>query len=216
MDFVLQSLVMETNQAAEHLQTIRILMERSALYRRALAPIMIVTGMIGILAALGAILAGVGTDRAFLLFWMSVGLGAVFVAFLLARRQALKDSEPFWSPPTRRVAQALSPPLIVGLLLGVWAALSGWGDVGVLVLPVWMMLYGCAIHAAGFFMPRGMKLFGWGMIAAGAIVLAILDPFARLVSLRCAAHGAMGLGFGLLHLAYGIYLYFTEKRKNVA
>ena len=207
---------METNWAAEHLQIIRTLMERSTLYRRALAPIMIVTGVIGMLAALGAILAGVGTDRAFLLFWMSVGLGAVFVAFLLARRQALKDSEPFWSPPTRRVAQALSPPLIVGLLLGVWAALSGGVGVGVLVLPVWMMLYGCAIHAAGFFMPRGMKLFGWGMIAAGAIVLAILEPFARLVSLRCAVHGAMGLGFGLLHLAYGIYLYFTEQRNKAA
>jgi hypothetical protein len=207
---------METNWATEHLQTIRTLMERSALYRRALAPIMIVTGVIGILAALGAILAGVGTDRAFLLFWMSVGSGAVFVAFMLARRQALKDSEQFWSPPTRRVAQALSPQLIVGLLLGVWAALSGWGDVGVLVLPVWMMLYGCAIHAAGFFMPRGMKLFGWGMIAAGVLVLAILDPFARLVSLRCAAHGAMGLGFGLLHLAYGIYLHFTEQRNKAA
>jgi len=205
---------METNWAAEHLQVIRTLMERSTLYRRALTPIMLVTGVIGILAALGAIVTGIGTDRAFLLYWMSVGLGAVFVAFLLARRQALKDAEPFWSPPTRRVAQALSPPLIVGLLLGVWAALSGWGDVGVLVLPTWMMLYGCAIHAAGFFMPRGMKLFGWGMIATGGLVMAILEPFARLVSLRCAAHGVMGLSFGLLHLAYGVYLYFTEKRGN--
>jgi hypothetical protein len=214
--FAWQSARMESNWAAEHLQVIRTLMERSTVYRRALAPIMIVTGVIGILAALLAVVAGVGTDRAFVLFWMAVGLGAVFAAFLLARRQALKDAEPFWSPPTRRVAQALSPPLIVGLLLGVWAALAGWGDVGVLVLPVWMMLYGCAIHAAGFFMPRGMKLFGWGMIAAGALVLGLQDPVARLVSLRCAVHGAMGLGFGLLHLAYGIYLYFTEQRNKAA
>ena len=30
------------------------------------------------------------------------------------------------------------------------------------------------------------------------------------------AHGIMGAFFGLLHLAYGVYLYFTEQRKNVA
>jgi len=30
------------------------------------------------------------------------------------------------------------------------------------------------------------------------------------------AHGIMGFFFGVLHLAYGVYLYFTEQRKNVA
>jgi hypothetical protein len=30
------------------------------------------------------------------------------------------------------------------------------------------------------------------------------------------AHYLMGTFFGVFHLAYGIYLYFTEKRKNVA
>ena len=29
-------------------------------------------------------------------------------------------------------------------------------------------------------------------------------------------HWAMGLGFGGLHLAYGIYLYFTEKTQQAA
>ena len=39
-------------------------------------------------------------------------------AFLIARRQALKDREPFWSPPTRRVTQALVPPLLAGMCMG--------------------------------------------------------------------------------------------------
>ncbi len=42
---------METNWAAEQLQTIRTLMERSAVYRRALAPIMLFVGFVGVLAA---------------------------------------------------------------------------------------------------------------------------------------------------------------------
>jgi hypothetical protein len=34
-----------------------------------------------------------------------------------------------------------------------------------------------------------------------------------LIRLTCA-HGIMGFFFGVLHLAYGVYLYFTEQRKN--
>ena len=53
-DFVSQSIIMESNWAAEHLQVIRTLMERASLYRRALAPIMIYNGLLGISAgALG-------------------------------------------------------------------------------------------------------------------------------------------------------------------
>jgi hypothetical protein len=39
---------MESNWAAEQLQTIRTLMERSAVYRRALAPIMLFAGLTGL------------------------------------------------------------------------------------------------------------------------------------------------------------------------
>jgi len=42
---------MDNEWVALHLQTIRTLMERSALYRRALAPISIFVGMVGVLAA---------------------------------------------------------------------------------------------------------------------------------------------------------------------
>ncbi len=44
---------MESDWAAEHLQVIRTLMERSAVYRRALAPVMTAAGVLGTLAAGG-------------------------------------------------------------------------------------------------------------------------------------------------------------------
>jgi len=47
----MQSVNMQTNWAEENLQTIRTLMERSAVYRRALAPIVIYAGVIGVLTA---------------------------------------------------------------------------------------------------------------------------------------------------------------------
>lgn len=75
-----------------------------------------------------------------------------------------------------------------------------------------MILYGCAIHAAGFFMQRGIKLFGWGFIVCGCCVSVALAAGSPVAS-STAAHLVMGAFFGGMHLAYGAYLYFTE-RKN--
>jgi hypothetical protein len=81
-------------------------------------------------------------------------------------------------------------------------------------LPIgWIILYGCALHAAGFFMRRGIKLFGWLFIAGGCGLFALGIPD---VPRPLYAHGVMGFFFGALHLAYGTYLCFTEKAKNEA
>ena len=73
----------------------------------------------------------------------------------MVRRQSLKEAELLWSPPTRRVTQALLPPLFAGLIAGILAvfpaareALQIWW-----LPPLWMVLYGCALHAAGFSCP---------------------------------------------------------------
>jgi len=203
---------METNWATEHLQVIRTLMERSAVYRRALAPVMTLTGVLGLAAALGGWLGKIESPRAFVVYWLVVSLAAIIGAFLLVRRQALKESEPFWSPPTRRVTQAALPPLSAGLILTLIASFKTDGA-DMLRLPVgWIILYGCALHAAGFFMPRGMKIFGWAFVLGGC-ALAIFDWPGPLY---VYAHGMMGFFFGALHLAYGVYLYFTERGKNAA
>ena len=119
---------MESNWAAEHLQVIRTLMERSALYRRALAPIMIFNGVIGLAAAVVGWALHIGTPHAFILYWAGVAVVAMTGSFLLVRRQALKESEPFWSPPTRRVTQALLPPLAAGFMVTVGVLSAGRSD----------------------------------------------------------------------------------------
>src|SRR5205823_4732455 len=124
--FVLQSRCMETNWAAEHLQVIRTLMERSAVYRRALAPIMALTGALGIAAALGGWLGKIDSPKSFAIYWLLVSLAAVVGALLLVRREALNEAEPFWSPPTRRVTQALLPALTAGFLLTVIFLVRIW------------------------------------------------------------------------------------------
>src|SRR5690242_16218756 len=140
---------MESNWAAEHLQVIRTLMERSAVYRRALAPIMTFTGVLGLAAGAIGRFAKINGPQAFMGYWAGVGLLALGGSFLLVRRQALKESEPFWSPPTRRVAQALLPGLFVGSVAGLLALTSpNWQFLEAQSLPpFWIVLYGCALTA---------------------------------------------------------------------
>jgi hypothetical protein len=204
---------MENNWASENLQLIRTLMERSALYRRALAPVMIVSGSIGLVAAFISCFVKMESTRVFSVFWMGVSLLAGVAAFLLVRRQALKEAEPFWSLPTRRVTQALLPAFFVGLV----AALAGYQDesssVAWLLALTWIIAYGCALHAAGFFMKRGIKLFGWIFITGGCGLLLAAPAWPQLRTVE-GAHYLMGVFFGLLHVGCGIYLCFTEKRKT--
>ena len=203
---------MDTNRAAEHLQVIRTLMERSTLYRRALAPISLLTGVLGLVAAAGGWMFAIKTSRAFVGYWLAVSTVCITGAYLIARQQALKDAEPFWSSPTKRVTSALAPPLFVGLIVGLLSvACPGWDFIQPWALPaLWMVLHGCALHSAGFFMTRGIKLVGWIFVLCGCALM-ISRCFAEgPLSLR-QGHLVMGAVFGGVHLAYGLYLRFTGK-----
>ncbi len=201
-------------------------MERSAVYRRALAPVMSFIGILGTAGAISGHLLKIDSPRGFIFFWVGIAFLALAGSFLLVRRQALHDAEPFWSPPTRRVTEAFLPPLTAGFIVGLVVALRLDASpdpavqdiahvISMLWLPLgWIVLYGCALHAAGFFMPRGMKILGWFFVLGGPLLFAagIPDGFTR----SQYAYGIMGFFFGALQLAYGIYLYFTEKGKNAA
>ena len=86
---------MESNWAAENLQTIRTLMERSAVYRRALAPIMLFAGALGVAAAVVGLLFHLDSMRAFGTLWLGTAIVVVAGALLIARRQAFKDQRAF-------------------------------------------------------------------------------------------------------------------------
>ncbi|MGA2557746.1 MAG: hypothetical protein ABSG04_15870 [Verrucomicrobiota bacterium] len=209
---------MQTDWASENLQVIRTLMERSAVYRRALAPVMGLVGATGLAAgALGAALK-LESSPLFAGYWAAVALVCLTEAFLLIRRQAVTALEPFWSPPTRRVAQAVAPAFFTGLVTGILFFIVDTDDreeVLSLVI-IWMALYGLAMHAAGFFMPRGFRLFGWGFVLCAVAGLAGLIYAQEAVESPLANPNiVMGVLFGGGHAAYGLYLYFTEKRGNV-
>jgi hypothetical protein len=213
-----------SGNATEHLQVIRTLMERSALYRRALAPSMIAAGALGIVTALiGWFVAEdsiICTRSGFLTAWLVTAAAASAAALLFTRRQAIQDKEPFWSPPARRVGWTVLPAFAAAGVV----ARAGWvveGNAAQFVawaVPcIWLALHGCALHAAAGFMTRGIRWLGWiHLVAAtaGAIFLpGFLHPLPHHAAIK-AAYLFMGVTFGLSHFAYGLRLAWTERHSN--
>ena len=221
---------MEPNWAEENLQVFRTLMERAALYRRALAPTMLSTGIIGVLAAFGGTMLKIESVGGFLCYWSVVAAVVILLAVRIVRGQAVKANEPIWSPPAKRVALAFSAPLFAGAGLTVplmrvafkmsFVDLSGQVPL-VTFIGLWLVLYGCALHAASFFISRGVRLLGWAFILIGCSLFSRLyfssihDFGEENYPWWLRPHFVMGLTFGGLHLIAGIYLYFTEKGRNV-
>jgi len=207
--------------ASENLQVIRTLMECSAIYRRALAPVMSLVGITGIIAGVVGAALNLETSRHFATYWIAVAAVCLTEAFLMIRRQAIKDLEPFWTPPTRQAAQAVTPAFTAGLAAGIVFFMldASERDIIILLVPIWMVLYGLGMHAAGFFMPRRFRLFGWGFICCGLVALGCLIGLSKSTFVLPnfpLANAAMGVLFGGVHAAYGFYLYLTEKRGKVA
>ncbi|MCD6049458.1 MAG: hypothetical protein K0Q55_861 [Verrucomicrobia bacterium] len=208
---------MNSDWASENLQVIRTLMERSIMYRRALAPMTMMAGVLGLIAAAGGWFAKLDDAAVFIAYWVAAAGVINVAALLLARKQSLNDKEAFWSSPTRRVALAAAPGFIGAGMVTLAVALRSAHSSEVIpwLITIWVLFYGCALCAAGFFMPRGIKLFGWLYLVLAAVMLFVLWPYWLKFSVR-ENHLVMGAVFGGVHLAYGIYLHFTEKRGNAS
>jgi hypothetical protein len=201
---------MSAQWAEENLNTIRTLMERVSVYRRALAPVAITVGLLGLAAAGLAEAMGWAGEGRFAGYWLGVAAVALLAVLLLVRRQAMRDKEEIMSPPMRRVVQALAPMLLSGLGLGVLEVLAREHRDSVRLIALWMVLYGGALHAAGFFMQRGLRWLGLIFVFFGAIFLC-LHELGYVPGLKDNAHWLMGWAFGANHLAYGLYLKLTAK-----
>src|SRR5260370_20119702 len=102
---------------------------------------MIFNGVLGVAGGLVGWAARIESTQGFIGYWAGVGMTALAGSFVLVRRQALKESEPFWSPPTPRAAQALSPALFVGSIAGLLAVLCPtWDFLPTLAMPPFLHL----------------------------------------------------------------------------
>ena len=94
----------------------------------------------------------------------------VACALLIVRRQALRSAEPFWTSPTKRVVSAMLPPLVAGFCLSLVSTLEPDVSINAGLPATWALLYGAALHSAGFFISRGVRSLGWLFVLAGCAV----------------------------------------------
>lgn len=156
----------------------------------------IVMGSIGVLAALA-----VSRPR-WAPYWLEIWLAAAALAFVLGgalvARQITRRGHSRYLGPARKFMLCLCPALLAGAML-TWVL---WSAAAADVIPgMWLLLYGCAVLSASTVTSAGITrlvcMMGTLFVALGAMTFA----------LPAAAHTlTLGLGFGVLHIVFGILI----------
>jgi NADH:ubiquinone oxidoreductase subunit 6 (subunit J) len=155
---------MEPNAAEEHLQVIRTLMERSAVYRRALGPIMLYLGSVGVLAAWGSVWFAVEAFRPFCLWWLGAAVVAVLSTLMVVTRSNLVHALLYLVISLFAVAvifYTLGAPFVAALEVIVYAGAI-------------MMLFLFAVMLLNVGADSPLRVPGWAWVAPGILVGVLL------------------------------------------
>ena len=149
-------------------------------------------GAVGVAAA--AIGAVQPSPERWMVVWLSAALLACTVGVVTMRRKADRVGMPMTGAPGRRFAMSLAAPLISGAALtgGLWAH-GVWS----LMPPAWLLLYGAGVLASGAFSVAPTRLLGLSVMLMG--MAALLTP-------PSWGNVWLGLGFGILQIAFGIHI----------
>ncbi len=136
------------------------------------------------------------------LFWIALAtfVAALVSAFLFTYLKSSKEGIPIWGKAAQRLMMNVSIPLLVGAAF--LAALVQYGTFG-LVAPGCLLFYGLALINASKYTLAEIRYLGFSEIVLG------------LISLCFVGYGLYfwAVGFGLLHIAYGSYMYIKYERK---
>jgi hypothetical protein len=127
-------------------------------------------------------------------FWICEAILALGIAFFAVRLKSKRLALPLQSRPARRALLSFIPPLVAGAVLT--AVLYQLQVLS--VLPgCWLMLYGAAVVTGGSFSVRIVPVMGLCFMFAGMICL---------IAPQHWGDAFLMLGFGGLHLAFGVVI----------
>ncbi|HEX9760626.1 MAG TPA: hypothetical protein VGA40_06885 [Candidatus Acidoferrales bacterium] len=180
------------HHAQDNLRYIRETMERASAFTA-------VPGwggvVMGITALGAAIVASQAANReVWLLVWLVEGVIAASIAGAAMIWKSRSANVPLLSRPGRKFALSFAPPVLVGALLTVVLYQTGQTAA---IPGLWLLLYGTAVVTGGAFSIRAVPLMGLCFMVLGAV--ALFTPPAWNDAL-------MALGFGGLHIAFGVYI----------
>lgn len=120
-------------------------------------------------------------------------------AVLDSVRKAAKRNEKVWNATSRRMLSNMSAPLLAGGILIL--LLISKGLIG-LIAPFTLLFYGLSLYIAGFYTIKEVRIMGLIEIILGLLNVAFIS------------YGLLfwAIGFGIVHILYGIYMHFRYER----
>jgi len=180
------------DHAEDNLRYIRATMENATSFTGVSGKGYVLAGFSALIAAWLA--ARQSTHAAWLLVWMLEMLLAGGTALCMTAVKASRQGKPLWSNSGRKLLLAFIPAMTAGGVLTL--ALFLRNDTS--LLPgIWLSLYGAAVMTAGVWSVRILPLMGALFLLAGALVLLTPVPSDLM----------LGLGFGGLHIVFGILVW---------
>ena len=178
-------------RAVDDLRFIRQTMERSAAFTAVPGWGMFAVGASALPAAWLA--SHYAFDLRWLQIWICEAVLAISLAIVAIQSKAARRGLPWTSGPGRKVALSLVPPVAAAAILTFPLFRANLGS----VLPgTWMLLYGVGVVAGGEFSVSVIPVMGVSFMAAGAVAL----------FLPAMGNWAMAVGFGGLHILFGIWI----------
>ncbi len=132
---------------------------------------------------------------AVLILLLSIG-----TAFLFSNNKAKKLGEKSWNATSRRMLGSMSIPLIAG---GILIILLISKDALGLAIPLSLVFYGIALYNASKYSFDDVKYLGILNICLGLISVWMIE-YSLII---------WALGFGVLHIIYGLYMHIKYERQ---
>ncbi|MEY3320475.1 MAG: hypothetical protein RLZZ417_58 [Bacteroidota bacterium] len=125
-------------------------------------------------------------------------LAISFALFFTHRRAKIKD-ELLWTPTAKRLVMNMAVPLFTGGILILLFISKGF--IG-FIAPFSLLFYGLALYTISKFTFDEVKILG------------LIEILLGLISVYKVSLGLLfwAIGFGVVHIIYGIYVYFKYER----
>ena len=134
------------------------------------------------------------TTEAWLAVWLAEALVAVTIGLVAMHWKASRQGTEVLSLPGRRLFVGLLPALFAG---GVMTVALLRAEDARQIPGVWLLLYGVAVMQAGAFSVRTIPVMGAAFVLCGAIALPLPWFWANVM---------LAVGFGLVHVAFGVFI----------
>jgi hypothetical protein len=151
--------------------------------------------LIGLTAVLAAGLSSLTTStKQWLWIWIVEAFVAVLILAITMTRKARRAQLPLLEGPGRRFLMSLAPGFVAGAFVSL--ALIRLDQIG-LIPGTWLLLYGVAVATGGMHSVRAVPTLGWVCMSLGALATVLSPAWGNL---------ALALGFGVLHVVFGLYI----------